>query len=242
MAAADRQIAFSETVHAVASRHGLEASFLPKIFSDKAGSGCHLHLSLWREGENLVPDPAGKHGLSNSACAFMAGILSHLPALMALTTPSPNSYRRISPHCWSGAFRAWGLDNREAAIRVPTHPAHPGPTNFELKTADASANPYLALGATITAGLDGVRRGLDPGEPVDVDPGCLPEIERSKRGLDPLPTSLGDAIDHLSRDETLLNALGPELAQAYLAVRKAEWDALREMDLEAEVKLLRGRY
>jgi len=242
LAAADRQIAFRETVHAVAPRHGFEASFLPKIFSDKAGSGCHLHLSLWRNGENLVPGPANEHGLSKVARAFIAGILDHLPALMAPTTPSPNSYRRIAPHCWSGAFRAWGLDNREAAVRVPTNPARAGTTNFELKTADASANPYLALGATIAAGMDGVRRGLNLGEPVDVDPGCLPEAERSKRGVDPLPANLGGAIDHLSRDQTLLNALGTELAQAYLAVRKAEWEALKGMDLEQEVNLLRGRY
>ena len=242
LAAADRQIAFRETVHAVALRHGLEASFLPKIFSDTAGNGCHLHLSLWRKEQNLVPDPAADHGLSKIARGFIAGILNHLPALMALTTPSPNSYRRIAPHCWSGAFRAWGLDNREAAVRVPTHPARPGPTNFELKTIDASANPYLALGATIAAGMDGVRRGLDPGEPADLDPGCLPEAERSKRGFDPLPSNLGDAIYHLSRDQTLLKALGAELAQAYLAVRKAEWESLKDMDLEKEVNLLRGRY
>lgn len=242
VAAADRQIAFREIVHTVAPRHGLEASFLPKIFSDKAGSGCHLHLSLWRDGENLVSHPAGNHGLSKIASSFIAGILHHLPALMALTTPSPNSYRRIAPHCWSGAFRAWGLDNREAAVRVPTHPARPGTTNFELKTADASANPYLALGATIAAGMDGVRRGLDPGEPVDVDPGHLPEAERRKRGLDPLPANLGDAIYHLSRDQILLDALGTELARAYLAVRKAEWEALKGMALEKEVNLLRGRY
>jgi glutamine synthetase len=242
LGAADRQIAFRETVHAVASRHGLEASFLPKVFSDKAGNGCHLHLSLWRKGQNLVPDPAADYGLSKIARGFIAGILNHLPALMALTTPSPNSYRRIAPHCWSGAFRAWGLDNREAAVRVPTHPASPGPTKFELKTIDASANPYLALSATIAAGMDGVRRGLDPGEPVDLDPGCLPEAERSKRGFDPLPSNLGDAIYHLSRDHVLLTALGAELAQAYLAVRKAEWEELKDMDLEKEVNLLRGRY
>lgn len=242
LSAADRQIAFRETVRAVALRHGLKASFLPKIFADKAGSGCHLHLSLWHEGQNLVPDPAGVAGLSQTARAFIAGILHHLPALMVLTTPSPNSYRRIRPHFWSGAFRAWGLDNREAAVRVPTHPASPSPTNFELKTVDASANPYLAIGAVIAAGLDGIRRSLDPGEPVAQDPGNLPESERNARGIDPLPAILGEAIAHFSCDVILSDALGPELNQAYLAVRSSEWEAMKELELEQEVQLLLERY
>jgi glutamine synthetase len=242
VAAADRQIAFRETVRAVALQHGLKASFLPKIFADKAGSGCHLHLSLWQDGQNLLPDVAGVGGLSQTARAFMAGILQHLPALMALTTPSPNSYRRIQPHCWSGAFRAWGLDNREAAIRIPSNPTPPSPTHIELKTVDASANPYLALAAVIAAGLDGVRRSLDPGEPVATDPGNLAETERGARGIDPLPANLSEAIAHLRNDEVLLNALGSELAQAYLAVRTAEWEALKELELAEEVRLLLERY
>ncbi|MDJ0796297.1 MAG: glutamine synthetase family protein [Calothrix sp. MO_167.B12] len=240
--AADRQIAFRQTVRGVALKHGLTASFMPKIFPDKAGSGCHLHLSLWSEEQNIVPDPNGIGGVSKIARSFIAGILDHLPALMALTTPSVNSYRRIRPHFWSGAFRAWGLDNREAAVRIPSNFAPPSPTHFELKTVDASANPYLALGAVISAGLDGVKRNLDVGEPVTVDPGNLLEAERSARGIDALPSSLGDAIAHLQNNDMLKNALGPHLAQAFIAVRQAEWLAMKDMSVEEEVEILLSRY
>jgi glutamine synthetase len=239
---ADWQIAFRETVRAVSSRYNLTASFLPKIFPDFAGSGCHIHMSLWRDGQNLLPDSQGMCGLSKVALSFIAGILHHLPALMALTTPSVNSYRRISPHCWSGAFRCWGIDNREAAVRVPSNPAMGSPTHFELKTVDASSNPYLALGAIIAAGLDGVHRGMEPGEPVSVDPGYLSVDERNVRGIDPLPTNLGEAIAHLTRNHVLLNALNPQLSKAFLAVRLAEWEAMKHWELAEEVKLLLERY
>jgi glutamine synthetase len=240
--AADCQIAFRETVRGIALRHGLRASFLPKIFADYAGSGCHLHLSIWREGRNLMADPREGRSLSPISRAFLAGVLDHLPALMALTTPSVNSYRRLQPHTWSGAYRCWGVDNREAAIRVPNNPTLPSPTHVELKTIDASANPYLALGAVIAAGLDGIRRNLTLAEPVNCDPGYLSEDERQQRRIDRLPTNLGEAIAHLSRDQYLLDALGPQLSQAFLAVRKAEWDALKDASLEDEVKLLLERY
>jgi glutamine synthetase len=240
--AADWQIAFRETVRGVALQHGLHASFLPKIFEDKAGSGCHLHLSLWQNEQNILPDAANPGELSQVARAFVAGILAHLPALMAITTPSPNSYRRLQPHVWSGAFRCWGIDNREAAIRVPSNPVAPSPTHVELKTVDASANPYLALGATIAAGLAGIQQGLDPGDPVSIDPGYLPELERQRRQIDRLPEQLGAAIAALTQDEVILEALGAELAQAFLAVRTAEWNAMKGMVLEEEVKLLLERY
>ncbi|HAC62567.1 MAG TPA: glutamine synthetase, partial [Cyanothece sp. UBA12306] len=169
--AADHQIVFRETVHGVAIQHGLKASFLPKILADKAGNGCHLHLSLWQNGQNITGNGSGQ--LSSTAKNFIGGIIHHLPALMALTTPCTNSYRRIRPHFWSGAFSTWGYDNREGAVRVPSNPLPPSPTHFELKTVDASANPYLALGAVIFAGLDGVNRNLNPGEAVDIDPGLF---------------------------------------------------------------------
>jgi glutamine synthetase len=242
LGAADQQIAFRETVRAIALQHNLKASFLPKIFADKAGSGCHLHLSLWQDGQNLLPNLEADGGLSEVARRFIAGILHHLPALMALTTPSTNSYRRIRPHFWSGAFRCWGMDNREAAVRVPSNPEEISPTHFELKTVDASANPYLALGAVIAAGLDGVRHCLELGEPVAVDPGHMTESERSTRGIELLPTNLGESIEQLSNDKVLLDALGTELTQAYLAVRKAEWEVMKDLELEEEVKLLLERY
>lgn len=239
--AADRQIAFRETVRGVALRHNLRASFLPKLFADKAGNGCHLHLSLWQAGENLIPAANGS-GLSQIARQFVAGVLHHLPALMAVTTPSPNSYRRLQPHFWSGAFRCWGFDNREAAVRVPSNFKPPSPTHLELKTIDASANPYLALGTVITAGLDGIHKQLDPGDPVAVDPGFWTESERHQRRIDRLPINLGESIEHLAHNPVLQSALGDDLSRAFLAVRRAEWSAMQEISLEAEAKLLLERY
>jgi len=240
--AADQQIAFRETVRAIALQHNLIASFVPKIFADKAGNGCHLHLSLWQDGQNLLPNLEQDGGLSEVTRRFIAGILHHLPALMAITTPSTNSFRRIVPHCWSGAFRCWGMDNREAAVRVPSNPESPSPTHLELKTVDPSSNPYLALGAVIAAGVDGIRHCLELQEPVTVDPGTLTESERSERGIDRLPTNLGEAIEQLRNNQVLLDALGAELAQAYLAVRQAEWEGMKDLYLDAEVKLLLERY
>jgi glutamine synthetase len=240
--AADWQISFRETVRAIAHHHNLTASFLPKIFPDAPSSGCHIHLSLWRNGQNLLPDPQDICGVSQIGQAFIAGILDHLPALMALTTPSTNSYRRIRPHSWSGAFRCWGLDNREAAVRVPSNPGFNGSSHFELKTVDASANPYLALGAVIAAGLDGVQRNLKPGNPVAQDPGHLPIEERHANGIDLLPQSLGEALDCLKQNDILLNALNPDLSQAFLGVRQAEWSAMKHWELDAEVKLLLEKY
>lgn len=242
VAAADQQIAFRETVRAIASQHQLTASFLPKIFPDQAGSGCHLHLSLWQDGENLLPDPEEILGLSPLARYFVGGILHHNRALMALTTPSSNSYRRLRPHCWSGAYRCWGGDNREASIRVPSDPEGTGSSHFEFKTVDASSNPYIALGSVIAAGLDGIRQSLAPGEPVSIDPGYLSETERLERHIDRLPETLGEAILALQADEVLLSALGEPLAQAYLAVRQAEWEAMQDMSFEKEVQLLLERY
>ena len=183
-----------------------------------------------------------KEKVSPQTHAFIAGILHHLPALMAITTPSINSYHRIRPHYWSGAFSAWGYDNREAAVRVPTNPIPPSPTHFEFKTSDASANPYLALGAVIFAGLEGIRRNLSASEPVTIDPGLFSNAEQEQRGLQPLPDNLGTAIDHLQQDTYLLDCLGAELSQAFLAIRRAEWEAMEEMTLAEEVYLLLERY
>jgi glutamine synthetase len=224
--AADEQLLVRETIRAVATRQGLVASLAPKPWPENAGNGCHIHFSLWDGSSNRFFDASAADRLSGVARSFIAGVLEHLPGLCALTAPSFNSYHRILPHYWAGAFRCWGHDNREAPVRVasPFRGAEEASTNAELKASDASCNPYLALGGLIAAGLDGIERGLEPPDPVEVDPGGLPEEERTARGIDPMPADQAEALDALAADGLLLGALGPELAGAYLAVRRSEWE------------------
>jgi glutamine synthetase len=227
MVAADEQLLVRETIRTVATRHGLVASLAPKPWPDNAGNGGHVHFSLWQGGRNRFYDGSGADGLSAEARSFMAGVLAHLPGLCALTAPSFNSYHRIVPHYWAGAFVCWGFDNREAPVRVAStfRGAEEASTNAELKACDSSCNPYLAVGGLIAAGLDGLERGLELPEPVDVDPATIPEDERSRRGIVRLPATQAEALDALAADELLLSALGPVLAEAYLAVRRSEWAA-----------------
>ena len=230
--AADNQIRFRETARAVATGHGLIASFAAKPFPDQIGSGAHLHLSLWdaETGENLLHDPAASSGFSETGRHVVGGILHHLPALAAIACPTVNSYRRLEPQAWASAFVCWGFDNREAAVRVPSPfwGREPATTNLELKTVDNTCNPYLALGAVLAAALDGVERRLDPGPALDCDPASLSDAERAERGLRRLPSSLDTALAALAADEVLTDAMGPLMTTAFLAVRRSEADDLRD--------------
>jgi len=235
--AADDQLYVRETIRGVASAHGLVASLAPKPWPDNAGNGCHIHFSLWSEDRrNRFHDAAAPDLLSAEARSFLAGVLEHLPGLCGLAAPSFNSYRRISPQTWSGAYACWGYDNREAPVRVPSvfRGREEASTNAELKTADASANPYLALGGLIAAGLDGLERGLELPEPVGVDPATLSDEEREQRGIRRLPETQAEAIDALALDGVLLDALGPVLARSYFAVRRSEWAAYSAEDAAFE--------
>ena len=240
--AADNQVWYRETARGVAFRQGLWASLAPKPILDQAGNGTHVHASLWTldgEGEaarNALYDPADAAGLSETAHHWIGGVLAHLPGLVALSCGSVNSYRRLVPQSWASAFTCWGLDNREAAVRVPSRMwgHEEASTNLELKCSDATGNPYLALGALIHAGLDGVRNKLDPGQPTNVDPATLSESTRRRRGIRRLPGSLGAALDALEADELLMDALGPLRRTAYLAVKRAEASAFAERDVAFE--------
>jgi glutamine synthetase len=225
--AADEQVLVRETIRGVASQHGLVASLAPKPWPGGAGNGGHIHFSLWADDANLFHDSSRADRLSDTARSFIAGVLAHLPALCGLTAPSFNSYHRIVPQYWAGAFTCWGHDNREAPVRVPSVFAgmEERSTNAELKAADSSCNPYLAVGGLIAAGLDGIERGLQPPEPVEVDPATIAEDERERRGIVRLPSSQEQALDALAADDVLIGALGPVLAESYLAVRRSEWAA-----------------
>ncbi|TMM14795.1 MAG: glutamine synthetase [Actinobacteria bacterium] len=232
--AADEQLLVRETIRGVAARHRLVASLAPKPWPDNAGNGGHVHFSLWDGERNAFYGTVG--GLSQEARAFVAGVLAHLPGLCGLTAPSFNSYHRIVPQYWAGAFVAWGLDNREAPVRIAStfRGSEEASTNAELKACDATCNPYLAIGGLIAAGLDGLERGLEPPEPVDVDPATIDEAERERRGIVRLPATQAEALDALERDELLVGALGPVLAESYLAVRRSEWAAYSAGDAAFE--------
>ena len=237
--AADTQVLVRETIRAVAARFGLIASLAPKPWPDQAGNGAHVHFSVWDEGgTNLFHDPDGRFGLSETAERFVAGILAHLPGLLALTAPSFNSYRRLLPMHWSSAFTCWGPDNREGAVRVPSTfwGMEADSANLEYKPADASCNPYLAFGGLIAAGLDGIEKELVPPDPITVDPATLPEDERAAKGIHRYPETLQDALLALEKDEVLMEALGDLLARSYLAVRRSEWEAYSAADEEFQFR------
>jgi glutamine synthetase len=240
--AADNHVLYRETVRGIAFRRGMWASLAPKPIADQAGNGCHLHLSLremgpdGQPGEPVFYDAADRYRLSETGYHFIGGLLAHLPGLTALTCGSVNSYRRLAPQMWSSAHTVYGMDNREAAVRIcsPMRDDPAGSVNLELKPSDSSANPYLALGACIYAGLDGIRRKLDPGEAVNVDPATLTEAERRAAGAHRLPASLAEALDALEADELLMESLGDLRRRAYLAVKRSDVAAFADADAAYE--------
>jgi glutamine synthetase len=240
--AADNHLIYRETVRNVAYQHGLFASFAPKPFPDQAGNGCHIHISAWDldEEENLFFDADDEQSLSELAYYFIGGIMEHLPGLVALTCPSMNSYRRLSPGSWSTAFTCYGPDNREAALRIPSTfwGAEMASTNLEFRPADSSSNPYIALGGLIAAGLDGVARELKPSpeQNVDSDPTLLDPEELVRRGIRRLPSSLLEATRALEEDSVLIETMGPALSGSYLAIRRADWNIFSQQDLEFEIR------
>jgi glutamine synthetase len=244
--AADNQITLRDTARGVAMKQGLVASFAPKPFSDQAGNGCHIHFSAWDgNGEtNLFFDKGDRYKLSRTGYQFIAGVLHHLPGLVAMTAPSVNSYRRLQPHFWSSAFTCFGPDNREAAVRIASGfwGEEMKTVNLELKPSDSSHNPYIALGGLIAAGLDGVEKEMKAPDPVLVDPGDMNESERSRRGIERLPTSLKEATDALERDEVLMTAMGDVLSREYLLIKSADWESSRDSDPDSELRQYFHRY
>ncbi|MCG8346275.1 MAG: glutamine synthetase family protein [Chloroflexales bacterium] len=238
LTAADNQLKLRETLRSVAWQHNLYASLAPKPWPNAAGNGAHIHFSLWdKNNANLFYDAATPDYFSLQGRQFLAGVLAHLPALVALTCPSVNSYRRLQPQSWSSAFAVYGHDNREAALRItsPFWSDVSGSVNLELKAADSSCNPYLALGGLLAAGLDGLERQLDPGNAIAIDPASLSEAERQTLGINRLPTSLDEAIAALEADTLLMEALGPLLARSFIAVRRSEANAYRGQGTDFEV-------
>ncbi|XP_023543403.1 type-1 glutamine synthetase 1-like [Cucurbita pepo subsp. pepo] len=218
--AADNLIYTQEVIKATARKHGLLATFLPKYAMDDVGSGSHVHVSLWQNDKNvfMAAEGSSQHGMSAVGEEFMAGVLHHIPAILAFICPIPNSYARLQPNTWSGAYQCWGKDNREAPIRTACPPGirEGSVSNFEIKSFDGCANPYLGLAAILSGGLDGLRHHLQLPEPIAFNP--YENASKLKR----LPQSLAESVEALEKNNTLTELIGEKLVVAIKAVRKAE--------------------
>jgi len=225
---ADRAVVIREVVREVARRLGHRATFSPVTDPAGVGNGVHIHLSARdRDGRPAFHDAKAPGGLSTTGAAFAAGILRHLPALVALTAPSAISYLRLVPHHWSAAYTCLGRRNREAAVRIApvvelSGADTGGQFNLEYRPADAAACPHLALGAVVRAGLQGIRDELPPPPVLEQDPYDLDETERRRLGIARLPASLDAALAALEGDEVVRSWFAEELLACYLSVKRSE--------------------
>lgn len=206
----------------IARMNGLVAVFMPKPLYGDNGSGLHIHLSLWDRGlsRNLFAEGIG--GLSELARSFIAGILEHARSLAAIVAPTTNSYRRLIPGYEAPVYCVWGYFNRTAIIRIPASP-EPSKVRVEFRAPDPTANPYLAIAATVMAGLDGVRRKLDPGDPFEGNAYKLSKDDLRRLGIKMLPASLDEALDELESDHDYLKPVFPrDLIETYIELKRAE--------------------
>lgn len=222
---ADNFMLFKMAASEIARKHGVIATFMPKPFSNRTGTGAHFHISMGnRKAANLFYDKNDKRGLALSAMGyqFLAGILVHARALTAVCAPTVNSYKRLvvgrslSGATWAPAYIAYGDNNRTACVRIPGG-------RIEMRLPDGSANPYLAGAAILAAGLDGVERRLDPGEPLNENLYEFSQKELKRRKIGLLPQSLAEAIDALEADEVVKAGLGADLAREFISVKRMEW-------------------
>ena len=218
---ADRVMTFKLAVKTIAHKHGLHATFMPKPIYGIAGSGMHINISMAKDGKNVFYDEADKNGLSSTAYNFIAGIMEHIKGMTAITNPLVNSYKRLVPEFEAPVYIAWSAQNRSPLIRVPASRGQG--TRVELRSADPSANPYLALAVTIAAGLDGVKRGLVPPPAVDGNIYSMTAAQRKKQKIEMLPTSLENALVELKKDKLICETLGEHILEKYVEAKELEW-------------------
>jgi glutamine synthetase len=207
-------------------KYGWTATFMPKPWYGKAGSGMHIHLGLFnpKTGENPFHDPEGYAYVSQKCRYFIGGLLEHAKALCAIVAPSVNSYKRLVPGYEAPVYVAWSKRNRSALVRVPAFPPeNANEARIEFRCPDPLCNPYLTYTAVFEAGLDGIRRKIDPSEPVDTNIYHLTDAERKKLGVEVLPTSLKEALEEWKNDEICIKALGREPAEKYIDLKTQEW-------------------
>jgi glutamine synthetase len=225
LGAADNATTYKWVVKTIANKYGLHATFMPKPVFGINGSGMHVNMSLFKDGENAFFDPSDENQLSETAYQFIAGLLAHVKSFAAVTNPLVNSYKRLVPGYEAPCYIAWSASNRSALIRIPAKRGMA--TRVELRCPDPSANPYLAFAIIAAAGLDGVEKGLQAPAPIDEDIFHMTEERRSLLGIENLPSSLGAAVEEFANGTIGRETFGEHVFEEYVAMKKAEWDSYR---------------
>lgn len=239
LAACDKIQTFKLIVKTVARKHGLYATFMPKPIKEIAGSGMHCNISLFdKKGENAFYNEADSLGLSTVAYQFMAGLLEHAPNFTAIANPTVNSYKRLTRGHEAPVYIAWSPSNRSPLVRIPA--ARGKSTRIELRSADPSANPYLALATILTAGLDGIKRKLEAPASVEDNIYVMTKEELEIKNIKALPRSLQTALDNFSSSQLMTDALGPHITKRFLEAKYQEFEEYRSFVHEWELKRYMG--
>ncbi|MEH7094504.1 type I glutamate--ammonia ligase [Neobacillus vireti] len=225
LTACDQIQTFKLVVKTIARKHGLHATFMPKPLFGVNGSGMHMNLSLFKNGENAFYEPTGNLEMSDTARQFIAGILKHAPAFTAVTNPTVNSYKRLVPGYEAPCYVAWSARNRSPLIRIPA--SRGLSTRVEVRSVDPAANPYLAMAVLLKAGLDGIKNKLTPPAPVDRNIYVMSKEERIEEGIIDLPATLAQALDQLSANEVIVAGLGEHIFEHFVEAKEIEWDMFR---------------
>ncbi len=225
---ADRTLYYKFVAKNVAKKHGMVATFMPKpVYLDNA-SGMHVHASLWKGGENVMYDEDDEYAeLSQMGRYFIGGLLEHAKALTAICCPTVNSYKRLVPGFEAPIYIMWSRRNRSALARVPVYfkgPEFASHKRVEFRSADPSCNSYLAFSCILMAGLDGIKKKIDPGDPVDEDVYELTPERKRALGIKELPTTLKDALDEMKSDEVILKTLGSHIFDAFIEYKTNDWN------------------
>jgi glutamine synthetase len=234
---ADSVMTYRLVVKQTALEHGVHASFMPKPIFGQNGSGMHVHQSLFKDGHNAFFDAAGQYSLSDTARAYIAGLLKHAPEFTSITNQWINSYKRLVPGYEAPVYLSWARRNRADMIRVPGYkPGKENATRIEFRAPDPACNPYLAFSVMLAAGLEGIAKGYECPDPVEENVYVMSLEERKRRGIDTLPSSLYDAVQLTEKSELVRKALGDHVFNAFIQNKMIEWDEYRTQVTEWEIK------
>lgn len=237
---ADNVVTFKIAVRAIAAKHRLHATFMPKPIYGIQGSGMHCNVSLFKDGKNAFYEENSEYQLSDVAMYSIGGMLKHVKSITAITNPLVNSYKRLVPGFEAPVYLAWSLANRSALVRVPAKRGNA--TRVELRSPDPCCNPYLAFAAILEACLDGVRNKIDPPAPVESNIYQLTSKERKKQRIDNLPGSLAEALELMDKSLVVRAALGEHIFNEFMTSKKKEWDSFRTYVSQWEIDKYLARF